>query len=354
MRRKAQTHAHTEAAAVPEGKPLLEMNGVGSAVDVEATSGEAAGAGMPSSPPPGTDASGKPTYAWASSAFYRCLMLDGDALLSSREALRSAVEFGTILAWFYVADRTQLIAPGTKVWRSAAACLAHLRSAAGMHTMGAGTQYMAMWTGRRRSRQRSSSWRGRADGPPASFAPAHQPACARLLPRVLPRPLPDLHTRRPALHLPGADRRGGRLLAEAAPHAAAAPHADGGVEGVDAGACAVGGRSSSGTRRSGWRLGRRWLGCRGPEGWRRPDQTCLARQLVSCSWNIVRRGSVKNSVRQSPPQVLFLLYHYYNAKEIYNAIRVFIAAYVWMTGFGERRVGQISRAGLIRAISGQG
>jgi N-acetylneuraminate 9-O-acetyltransferase len=28
------------------------------------------------------------------------------------------------------------------------------------------------------------------------------------------------------------------------------------------------------------------------------------------------------------------MYHYFNAKEIYNAIRVFIAAYVWMTGFG--------------------
>ncbi|RMZ53981.1 hypothetical protein APUTEX25_002558 [Auxenochlorella protothecoides] len=33
-------------------------------------------------------------------------------------------------------------------------------------------------------------------------------------------------------------------------------------------------------------------------------------------------------------QVLFLLYHYYSAKEVYNAIRVFIAAYVWMTGYG--------------------
>jgi len=33
-------------------------------------------------------------------------------------------------------------------------------------------------------------------------------------------------------------------------------------------------------------------------------------------------------------QVLFLLYHYFEAKEIYNAIRIFIAAYVWMTGFG--------------------
>ncbi|KAG6664154.1 hypothetical protein CIPAW_02G072700 [Carya illinoinensis] len=33
-------------------------------------------------------------------------------------------------------------------------------------------------------------------------------------------------------------------------------------------------------------------------------------------------------------QVLFLMYHYFAATEIYNDIRVFIAAYVWMTGFG--------------------
>ncbi|MBA0774921.1 hypothetical protein Gotri_010094, partial [Gossypium trilobum] len=33
-------------------------------------------------------------------------------------------------------------------------------------------------------------------------------------------------------------------------------------------------------------------------------------------------------------QVLFLMYHYFAAAEMYNAIRVFIAAYVWMTGFG--------------------
>lgn len=33
-------------------------------------------------------------------------------------------------------------------------------------------------------------------------------------------------------------------------------------------------------------------------------------------------------------QVLFLLYHYFEAREVYNWIRVFIAAYVWMTGFG--------------------
>ena len=33
-------------------------------------------------------------------------------------------------------------------------------------------------------------------------------------------------------------------------------------------------------------------------------------------------------------QMMFLLYHYFAAKEVYNAIRVFIASYVWMTGFG--------------------
>eukprot|EP00850_Spirogloea_muscicola_P018655 SM000173S03024 [mRNA] locus=s173:296781:301297:+ [translate_table: standard] len=33
-------------------------------------------------------------------------------------------------------------------------------------------------------------------------------------------------------------------------------------------------------------------------------------------------------------QVLFLIYHYFDAREMYNAIRIFIAAYVWMTGFG--------------------
>lgn len=33
-------------------------------------------------------------------------------------------------------------------------------------------------------------------------------------------------------------------------------------------------------------------------------------------------------------QIGFVLYHYYAAKETYNLVRVFIAAYVWMTGFG--------------------
>ena len=33
-------------------------------------------------------------------------------------------------------------------------------------------------------------------------------------------------------------------------------------------------------------------------------------------------------------QVMFVWYHYFNASETYNAIRIFIACYVWMTGFG--------------------
>jgi len=33
-------------------------------------------------------------------------------------------------------------------------------------------------------------------------------------------------------------------------------------------------------------------------------------------------------------QVMFLLYHYWMASEMYNAIRIYIAAYIWMTGFG--------------------
>lgn len=33
-------------------------------------------------------------------------------------------------------------------------------------------------------------------------------------------------------------------------------------------------------------------------------------------------------------QVLFLMYHYFHAVEMYNAIRVFISAYIWMTGYG--------------------
>lgn len=33
-------------------------------------------------------------------------------------------------------------------------------------------------------------------------------------------------------------------------------------------------------------------------------------------------------------QIMFLMYHYYRASYMYNSIRVFVSAYVWMTGFG--------------------
>ena len=33
-------------------------------------------------------------------------------------------------------------------------------------------------------------------------------------------------------------------------------------------------------------------------------------------------------------QVVFLLYHYYHAEEVYNSVRIMITCYVWMTGFG--------------------
>ena len=33
-------------------------------------------------------------------------------------------------------------------------------------------------------------------------------------------------------------------------------------------------------------------------------------------------------------QILFVMYHYFEASEQYNSIRLYIAGYVWMTGFG--------------------
>mmetsp|Transcript_97475 Transcript_97475/g.170071 ORF Transcript_97475/g.170071 Transcript_97475/m.170071 type:complete len:611 (-) Transcript_97475:48-1880(-) len=33
-------------------------------------------------------------------------------------------------------------------------------------------------------------------------------------------------------------------------------------------------------------------------------------------------------------QIMFIMYHYFNQKSVYNAIRVYIAAYVFMTGYG--------------------
>lgn len=35
---------------------------------------------------------------------------------------------------------------------------------------------------------------------------------------------------------------------------------------------------------------------------------------------------------------MFVWYHYFAAEEWYNWIRVYIACYVWMTGFGETKI----------------
>ena len=34
-------------------------------------------------------------------------------------------------------------------------------------------------------------------------------------------------------------------------------------------------------------------------------------------------------------QVAFVLYHYYNADEVFAPIRCFVSGYVWLTGFGK-------------------
>ena len=56
-----------------------------------------------------------------------------------------------------------------------------------------------------------------------------------------------------------------------------------------------------------------------------PDQNAVSKASY---------GDMAELLRILLLQVLFLLYHYFAAAEMYNAIRVYIAAYVWMTGFG--------------------
>jgi hypothetical protein len=46
----------------------------------------------------------------------RSLRLDPEALIASRESIKATVEFGTIMAWFYVADRSSAFIPSEKVW----------------------------------------------------------------------------------------------------------------------------------------------------------------------------------------------------------------------------------------------
>ena len=48
-------------------------------------------------------------------------------------------------------------------------------------------------------------------------------------------------------------------------------------------------------------------------------------------------------------QFMFLLYHYYHAEEVYNAIRIMITCYVWMTGFGNFSFFYIKQVGAVLA-----
>ncbi|KAF8072744.1 RWA3 [Scenedesmus sp. PABB004] len=65
---------------------------------------------------------------------------------------------------------------------------------------------------------------------------------------------------------------------------------------------------------------------------------CLTAVAVGSSLQPVRTPLLLNRPQTEEwkgwMQVLFLLYHYFEARELYNAIRIFIAGYVWMTGYG--------------------
>lgn len=53
-------------------------------------------------------------------------------------------------------------------------------------------------------------------------------------------------------------------------------------------------------------------------------------------------------------QFMFLMYHYYHAEEVYNAIRIMITCYVWMTGFGNFSFFYIKQVGRRRGTGGEG
>lgn len=136
-RQRKKAHSHAERDGSAEGVPLMVVvdetaNGNGNSVHATAANGSAVGApavaqdekhrrekeggGGPASPlASGAGGSKGGSSSWSSSAFYRCLVLEEEGLLACRDSLRAAVEFGTIILWFYVADRTSLIEPGAKV-----------------------------------------------------------------------------------------------------------------------------------------------------------------------------------------------------------------------------------------------
>lgn len=73
----------------------------------------------------------------------------------------------------------------------------------------------------------------------------------------------------------------------------------------------------------------RWLPYESDYQW---TFVCLALTLQGKSTDILNRDQTEEW--KGWMQFMFLMYHYYHAEEVYNAIRIMITCYVWMTGFG--------------------
>lgn len=73
----------------------------------------------------------------------------------------------------------------------------------------------------------------------------------------------------------------------------------------------------------------RWLPYESDHQW---TFVCLALTLQGKSTDILNRDQTEEW--KGWMQFMFLMYHYYHAEEVYNAIRIMITCYVWMTGFG--------------------
>ncbi len=98
-RRSSPAHAHADK---PSHVELVVADGADGAAAPSPLAAPAAGAFAP------------PSGGLFGAAFFRALRLDPAALAACREPLRAAVELGTIVLWFYVADRTPALGAGPK------------------------------------------------------------------------------------------------------------------------------------------------------------------------------------------------------------------------------------------------
>lgn len=49
--------------------------------------------------------------------FFKCVFLNAEEIQVQRLTLRTVVEFGTLLLWFFLADRTSVIGEGPKSYK---------------------------------------------------------------------------------------------------------------------------------------------------------------------------------------------------------------------------------------------